>query len=498
MAHCNGASEAMTSTLPYDEFIRRKLATVPPSGIVNAYDTQLHPRLFGHQALLVRWALRRGKAAIFAGTGLGKTGVQTVWSEQVRQHLYRTRLAPARVLIVAPLAVAAQTVQEAERFGVTVRYMRKPEAMPESGIVITNYEMLQHFDMREFGGVAYDESSIIKNQDGKTRKLVIQSAASVLFRLPCTATPAPNDLTELGNHAELLGICSMGDMLATYFVNDGDAAKKKRGKAAGSRGTKWRLKGHARERFWRWVCSWGALVRKPSDLGFSDEGYNLPPLTYHEHIVAADANAARDQGRLPGMAEAAKTLNEQRKARRATVKERVALTADIVASKPDVPWVIWCGLNDESAALAKAIPGSTELVGSMSVEEKERILGGFATGDVTKLITKASMSGFGMNWQHCRDTVVYPSHSWEEWHQLLARFWRFGQTQEVNAHLVVSALEGEVLANVKRKEAEAKAMAEELSTLTREYVRDETSEAKREHTDYNPKQRVVLPAWLGA
>jgi superfamily II DNA or RNA helicase len=430
----------------YESFIASKMMKDPASGL-DAVPT-LNAQLFPFQSDIVRWALRRGRAAIFADCGMGKTPMQLEWAKHI----------PGRVLILAPLAVAAQTVREAHKFGIEdISYARSQSAV-SNRITIANYEMLDSFDPSEFAGVVLDESSILKAYDGKTRNQIIATFADTPFRLACTATAAPNDHMELGNHSEFLGTMTRTEMLATFFVHDGGETQS------------WRLKGHAQADFWRWVCSWAVTIRKPSDLGYEDGDFVLPPLVYHEHVIHA-------RGATEGMlfAMPAASLQERIGARRQTTAQRVAECAAIVSASTE-PWVLWCNLNAESEALAESIPGAVEVRGADSVEQKEKALADFASGGIRVLVTKTSIAGFGLNWQHCRNVAfVGLSDSWESYYQAIRRCWRFGQHQVVNVHVISSDIEGAVVANIKRKEEQASVMAEEMLA----HMKDLNAEALR-------------------
>lgn len=416
----------------YRDFLARKAITDPPTGLSRV--PALNPRLFDFQRDIVAWALRRGRAAIFADCGMGKTFMQCEWAQHV----------PGPVLILAPLAVAGQTVRDMAHFGITVGYARSQAQVTEK-ITITNYEMLEHFDPAHFAGVVLDESSILKSYDGATRTAIIEAFRQTPFRLACTATPAPNDYMELGNHSEFLGVMSRVEMLAMFFVHDGGETQK------------WRIKGHAEPEFWKWLCSWAVMIRKPSDLGYEDGDFTLPELVMHEVVVKSDAPA---EGQL--FALMAQTLQERLQARRATLGDRVAATAEIV-NAADEPFLLWCNLNDESAQLAKAIPGCVEVTGSDAPDKKEAAMLGFAAGDPLKLTTKPSICGFGMNWQHCNNMAfVGLSDSYEAFYQAVRRCWRFGQKKPVHVYVVTAETEGAVVANIKRKEADAMKMAENM------------------------------------
>jgi len=415
----------------YESFLHHKAIIDPPSGLDVV--PPINDALFPFQCDIVKWALRRGRAAIFADCGLGKTPMQLEWARHV----------PGKVLILAPLAVSAQTVREGAKFGVEVEQSRNGK---HSGrIVVTNYEMMHMFNPADFTGVVLDESSIIKAYDGSTRTQIIESFGRTPFRLACTATPAPNDYMELGNHAEFLGVMKRAEMLSMFFVHDGGDTSQ------------WRIKGHAQQEFWRWVCSWAVMLRKPSDLGYDDGAFKLPELVMHETVVKVDEPTT---GFLFPVE--ASTLQERIRARRDTIEERVANCASIV-NATDKPFLVWCNLNDESARLVKSIPGAVEVKGADSEAHKESAMIGFAAGTVRVLVTKPSIAGFGMNWQHCADMAfVGLSDSYEQFYQAVRRCWRFGQTRSVNVHVITAETEGAVVSNIKRKEADAMKMAEEM------------------------------------
>ena len=456
----------------YDHYIGRKLTRVPPTGIASGFT--IPGSLFPHQESLTSWAIRRGRAAIFADTGLGKSRMQLAWADAVRAHTKRP------VLILAPLAVAAQTVLEGAELGIPVAHCRDGQETTD-GINITNYDRLHRFDPSRFGAVVLDESSCIKHHDAKTLKTLLEAFRDTPFKLCATATPAPNDWTELGTHAEFLGVCTRQEMLAEFFTHDGGDTSV------------WRLKGHARQVFWRWVCTWGALVRRPSDLGFDDAAYSLPPLHIHEHTVETDMPT---NGML--FATEAQTLSERRDARRRSISDRVNDCASIVNSDRE-PWIVWCDLNAEGDALRQAIPDAVEIRGSDDADTKEQRLSDFAAGRIRVLVTKPSIAGFGLNWQHCaRMAFVGVTDSFESYYQAVRRCWRFGQKRDVHVHVFASSGEGAVVANLKRKERDALAMAESLSAETRDAVMAEVTGLQRETNTYNAANRVKVPAFLEA
>jgi len=429
------------------------------------------PVLYPHQQDLVRWALARGRAAIFADTGLGKTRMQVEWA--------RTVAAVGRVLLVAPLAVAEQTAREAASIGVDLGYRRADDG---SRIVITNYDMIDHFDASKFAGVVLDESSILKSFNGATRTTLIDMFGATPYRLACTATPAPNDFTELGNHSEFLGIKPRVEMLAEYFVHDGGSTSD------------WRLKGHAVAAFWRWVCSWGAMVKRPSDLGYSDDGYNLPPLRMHEIVVRVDHESAWSEGML--FAADARSLSDQRAMRRCTMTERVSEAAAIASGVGQC--LIWAETNAEADAVTAAIDGAVQVSGSDEPDVKRDRLLGFADGRYRVLVTKPKIAGFGMNWQRCNRMIFMgASHSFEQTYQAVRRCWRFGQTSPVDVWVIRAETEQAVVANFRRKEADAERLAAGMGEYTRASMLAAVRGGKREWNEHNATQALRLPDFIG-
>ncbi len=461
--------------MDYDAFVSKKLAMVMPSGLARVPD--LPASLFPHQKALTTWALKRGRAAIFADTGLGKSRMEVAWADAV---LKETGMP---VLILAPLAVAAQTAQEARQIGIEVTVCRDGADVNDKGINITNYDRLHRFNPSIFGGVVLDESSIIKHHDAKTFGILTAAFRFTPYKLPATATPAPNDWTELGTHAEFLGICSRQEMLSEFFTHDGGDTSV------------WRLKGHARQQFWRWVVSWGALIRKPSDLGFDDAAYALPALHLHEHHVEVDIPT---NGMLFAME--AQTLSERRDARRMSMEDRVRECIKRVNAEPDEPWVVWCDLNAEQDDLARAFGSRCYSVqGSDSVDEKETRILGWMAGDRPIIVSKPSIMGWGVNMQRAaRMAFVGVTDSYEAYYQAIRRIWRFGQKRECHAHLFVSKAEGAVAANLKRKEREASQMAESLSAETHDAVMAEVTGSQRSTNVYQANKRMRVPNFLRA
>jgi hypothetical protein len=456
----------------YQEFLARKRVVDPMTGIRNPAPM---PDCFKpHQADITRWALRRGRAAVFAGTGLGKTLIELEWSRQVAEHTGKP------VLCFAPLAVSKQHIREADKFGEQATMVSCPDDMT-IGTCVTNYQKLAHFDLSRFGGVVLDESSILKAQDGHYRTKLIEECTQIPFRLAATATPAPNDFMELGNHAEFLGVMSYTDMLATFFTHDGGETQK------------WRLKGHAEDAFWKWMASWSVMLRKPSDLGYDDTGYDLPPLREIQHTVGVAYEPSMDTGLLFPME--AHGLGERIKARRASIANRVETAISLTPK--DRPFVWWCNLNDESAAITLGIPGAVEVRGSDDDADKERKMIDFSEGRIRVLVTKPSIAGHGMNWQHCADTgFVGASDSFEQTYQAIRRFWRFGQTKQVSVHFIAAETEGAVVANYRRKEADAERMAAALVMHMADLSSQSVRGMARDRPDYLPTEPMVIPSWL--
>lgn len=453
----------------YAAFLARKAILDPPTGLSEIPD--LPPVLFPFQRDIVTWALKRGRAALFAGTGLGKSVMELAWGQAVNSATQ------GDILHFAPLAVAAQMVREAEKFGIPARHVRSQSDIGP-GINVTNYQKIDAFDLSQFSGVILDESSILKSETGHYRNELVEACHSIPFRLAATATPAPNDFMELGNHAEFLGIMSYSDMLATFFTHDGGETQK------------WRLKGHAENDFWHWMASWAVMLRKPSDLGYDDGAYLLPALHQIHHTVKAPVST---DDLIGGRAS---TLQERIKARRDSIEDRVAYAAAMTPT--DRPFVWWCNLNAESEALTKAIPGAVEVRGSDKEDVKERKLIYFSEGRIRVLVTKPSIAGFGMNWQHCADTgFVGLNDSFEQIYQAVRRFYRFGQQGEVTAHFIAAETEGAVVANLKRKEAGADRMAAAMVLHTANITKQPINAQAREKASYDPKIPMQIPSWLG-
>lgn len=428
-----------TSTKSYADFLASKQQLDGDHG----FEPRFMPDwLFDYQRALVQWACRKGRAAIFADCGMGKTPMQLVWADNVRKQTGKP------TLVLTPLAVSYQTVGEAERFGIEAA--RSSGGKPEAGIVVTNYERLHHFKPEHFGGVVCDESSILKNFDGATKAAVTEFMRTIPYRLLCTATAAPNDYHELGTSSEALGYLGYQDMLSRFFKEDIIKDFLGWGRKA------YRFRGHAEEPFWRWVCSWARACRKPSDLGFDDGRLVLPPLNEHEVVVHSSKMRAGMLFSLP-----AESLQDQREERRITLEDRCEEAARIVA-RHDAASVVWCHLNDEADMLERLIPDCRQVSGSQSEDEKEEILLAFQRGELKRLVTKPKIGCFGLNWQHCHSVVTFASHSWEQYYQAVRRCWRFGQTQPVDVHVIATEGEVGVLANLRRKADAADRMFESL------------------------------------
>lgn len=456
----------------YEEFLRGKERAAGACGFEWPRE-RMNPRMFEWQKDIVSWALKKGRAALFEDCGNGKTIQQLEFCRAVCEHTGMP------TLIVAPLTVGEQTKREAEKFGYAATLCRTQKDV-RPGINITNYEMLEHFEAAAFGGVVLDESSILKNCMGKVRTQIIQMFQNVPYRLSCTATPSPNDYMELGNQVEFLGIMSHTEMLATYFIHDGSDTSK------------WRLKGHAEDRFWEWVATWAVVLTCPGDLGYPNDGYVLPELVMHEHLV--DVSTSMDDGLFGWVA---KTLTERRDARRMSLRERCEKAAQVVAADAAEQWVVWCDLNSESELLTELIGGAVQVRGSDTPDDKAAALRAFAEGKVRYLVTKPSIAGFGMNWQNCHNMVfVGLSDSYEAMYQAMRRCYRFGQKMPVNVHIITSAAEGAVKSNIERKEAQAQTMKKNMVLHTKEILEHDIRGTARITIAYCPRLDMLLPEWL--
>lgn len=473
----------------YASFLERKAMTAATSGMPDV--PPLGDYLFPFQSDCVGWALRRGKAALFEAVGLGKTRQIGEFAAQASAYL-DSRGEHSEVIIVSPLGVAAQTVRELATIGMTAKYCKVPEDIERGAFTVTNYDRLERFNTARFGVAALDESSILKHDTSATRIRIIQAFRDTRFIVSATATPSPNDRKELGGQAELLGVMTEKEMLSDFFVHD-----------AGN--NTWRLKGHAEGRFWQWVASWGAMITKPSDLGYQDTGYDLPPLRIVDHPIGASIEQDRiihaDVAQLSLIPRPARGLKKQSRARRITLQERVKAAVEVILSEPDEQWLVWCALNDESDelihALAAALPGAVEIQGKHSAEKKEAAALGFATGSIRILVSKVRIFGYGLNFQSCaRSCFVGVTHSFEDVHQALGRFYRFGQRRECHAHFVYSELEGPVRENLRRKQAEFAAMANAMRGLVAGYVQQNVRGTSRDVTPYHPTMPMSVAPWL--
>ena len=459
--------------MTYREFIDFKLL-VKTNNVLNIDKSELNNTLFDYQKDLVVWALKLGKSAIFADTGLGKTFMQLEWSRIINEKKNKP------VLIVAPLAVTSQTQDEALKLNLHIKYV-KEQSECINGINITNYERLDKFESDYFIGIVLDESSILKSFGGVYKKLLIDNFKNTEFKLACSATPAPNDYMELGNHSEFLNVMNLTEMLSMFFVHDGGDTSH------------WRLKGHAVERFWEWVSSWSAIIKNPSDLGYDGEKHKLPELIENDIIIQSD-NYNNDM--LFSMP--ANTLDERRLAQKNSFKDRIKKTVEIVKSNPDEQWLIWCNYNDEANELKKLLSESVNVQGSDEPEIKAKNLLSFGKGEIKYLITKPKIASFGLNWQSCHNIIFCSlNDSYEQYYQSIRRCYRFGQKNKVNVYRVLSYDEINILDNIERKHNEFQYMQKKMSIYTKKYVRENLQvKFKEMDKSYNPQIEIKLPEWL--
>lgn len=456
------------SVSDYGEFLRQKSQGGADSGFAPVWMPDF---LFDFQRELVEWAVRKGRAAIFADCGLGKTPMGLTWASNVARKTGKP------VLYLTPLAVASQTVREAEKFGIEARQSKG--GAHAGHIIVANYERLHYFSSSDFGGVVCDESSVLKSFAGERRGEITAFMRQVPYRLLQTATAAPNDYIELGTSSEALGYMGHMDMLNRFFKNDlnNSAQGRMRGEVI-----KWRLKGHAETPFWRWVCSWARAIRRPSDLGFNDDGFLLPPLHEVEHLVEANSLADGMLFALPAVG-----LKEQREERRRTVQERCQTVADLV-NHTGQPALVWCHLNEEGDVLQSLIPDAVQVAGSDSDDRKEDRLEAFADGRARVLITKPKIGAWGLNYQHCNHVTFFPSHSFEQYYQAVRRCWRFGQKRAVKVDIVTTEGERGVMRNLQRKSDQADAMFSRLVA--------EMNNALAIERANNMNTQVEVPSWL--
>lgn len=454
----------------YSEFLERKTQVVTDSGFSPLW---MPDSLYDFQAALVEWAIRKGRAAIFADCGLGKTPMQLVWAENV------VRKTNKPVLIVTPLAVSSQTVRESEKFGIECQQSRDGHVHPN--ITVTNYERLHYFDASKFAGVVCDESSAIKAFDGKRRKQVTRFLSKMKYRLLCTATAAPNDFIELGTASEALGELSQSDMLGMFFKSSDNMRHSLFKEGDFWNRAKWFFRPHSQTPFWRWVCSWARACRSPADLGFDDDRFVLPPLNVEQHTLPSEFC-------YPGelFPRIARTLKEQRIERKHTIHERCDKAAELV--QHNQPAVVWCQYNQEGDLLEELIPNSVQVAGCDTDDEKEERLTAFTFGQVRVLITKPKIGAWGLNWQHCGHHTFFPSHSFEQYYQAVRRSLRFGRVGPVKVDVIATEGEAGVTDNLQKKQRKADEM---FAALVAEMNRSERVAAVNRHTN-----EMELPAWL--
>jgi superfamily II DNA or RNA helicase len=440
----------------------RGLRSVPP----------LNPAMFGYQSDVTDYLLRAGRGAAFLDTGMGKSLISLEWGRVFVEYTNKP------VLMLAPLAVGPQHEREAARFGIEAKYIRAPEEITGPGIWISNYERLHLFDPTMFGGLILDESSIVKSFTGKTSRALIAFGESVPYRLAATATPAPNDYMELGQHSAFLGAMASNEMLARWFTADQSEMGK------------YRLKKYGISDFWSWVASWARMASRPSDLGHSDEGFLLPKLNQDLHYVEVDLTEGRGDGELFRAVNTSATQIHQEKRR--TAGARAERIAELVANEQSEAWVIWCDTDYEADELNARIPGSVEVRGSMPLEMKEERINAFSSGEIRHLVTKPSVAGFGLNWQHCaRSAFVGLSFSYEAYYQAIRRLWRFGQQRTVNVHIAIAETEGVIWHTIQRKARDHEQMKREMNAAMRRTILE--SEVK---VPYRPTVTAKLPGWL--
>lgn len=469
MFHHNASvRKGFSADMDYMTFLKNKETAIEDSG----FETEeLNKHLFDFQKDIVRWALRKGKAALFEDTGLGKTIQQLAWADAVAKHEH------GRVLILAPLAVSKQTAKEAEKFGIECHLCESDDDVRD-GVNITNYEKINHFDTDQFCGIVLDESSILKSYAGKTTGEMIRRFRFTPYKLACTATPSPNDFTELGNHAEFLNVMTMNEMLSMYFINDS------------SNGIGWRLKGHSVRDFFKWIGEWAVMVKSPADLGFDDARYQLPALNIKNIVVESEA----PENSL--FVTPAETLQERRQARKDSLVKRVNKAAEIAKDHPG-QFLVWCNYNDESEALKRAIDGAYEVKGSDTEQHKENGMIGFADGSVNVLVSKPSICGFGMNWQNCHQMIFCGlSDSYEQFYQAIRRCYRFGQMNEVDVYVITSEAEEKVLKNIKEKQERHDLMSQEMLKTINLVTKEKMYGLKFKHTEYKPEKTVQIPGWV--
>jgi DNA modification methylase len=463
--------------MEYAEFLDSKIHKLAPIGVEIDRDS-VNPLLFPFQVDIVVWAVRKGRAAIFLDTGMGKTFIQLEWARLMGQN----------TIIIAPLSVSRQTVREGKKIGLDIRYVRNEGEMSGEHLLwITNYENIDNFNFGIFGAVVLDESSILKSFSGSTRRKLTELCASVPYRLACTATPAPNDNIEIGNHAEFLGICTQAEMLAMFFVNANkehtylmDDGRAFRRKGSNKAGTEWRIKHHAEQPFFKWLSSWAITMTKPSDLGYEDDGFILPPLNIYTHFVTVDYTP-KDQLFFTGL----KGIQDRAKVRFGTVEDRIGELAGLMNHGNTDQWIVWAGVDKECTAIMKTIPGAVEVKGSDNPDYKARTFEDFQDGKIKVLVTKPRIGGYGMNFQNAHNMIFFGlNDSWEGWYQCIRREWRFGQTKPVNVHVILSSAEIGIYQNIKRKDAMATRLRSGLIAQTKTYEKGELEMVDTNFSEY--------------
>lgn len=451
--------------MKYDDFIRRKSQLDAGDGFKTVF---MPDAMFDFQAHLTDWAVRTGRSAMFADCGMGKTLMQLAWAENVVRYTNKP------VLILSPLSVSMQTLDEAEKFGMEAKRVLNGIIGTGARIILTNYERLHYFNSDDFSGVVCDESSILKNFDGSRKGEITEFMKKVRYRLLCTATAAPNDYIELGTSSEALGYLGFMDMLGTFFKNDEDSLHP------AFIGSKWRFKRHAEGRFWRWMASWARACRKPSDLGFDDRNFILPELITREHVIGSPSREG-DLFYVPAV-----SLQEQRDDTKITIDGRCQKSAEILADATS--GIAWCHLNEEAKRLTSFIKGSVEVSGSDSDERKDEVFEAFRKGQIRVLVTKPKIAAFGLNWQHCSRVTYFPTHSFEQYYQAVRRCWRFGQKLPVYVDVIGTTAQSGVIGNLNRK---AEACDEMFAELVN-HMRDALAISRQQTFS----SKVETPAWL--
>ena len=457
--------------MDYKEFLKTKAIVATPTGF-DIDKSELNENMFDFQKDLCKWALKKGKSAILIGCGCGKTIIQLEWAHQVHVHTGKS------VLILAPLSVVNQTAKEAEKFGIETVHVCRTQADVKDGLNITNYEMIEHFDVSVFSGIVLDESSILKSFTSKTTGQLTELFRKTPYKLLCSATIAPNDFTEIGTTCEFLGIMSRTEMLATYFIHDG-------GKTAD-----WRLKKSGRSKFWEWMATWAVCFNNPNELGYEIDGYDLPEL--HIKTILTKSKV----GDYELFAKVAETLQERREARKESMEDRTDKASNL-ANNSDETWLCWVDYNDESSMLSKKCRDSVEVKGSDEPEHKAKASIDFAEKNIHCLVSKPSIFGFGSNFQSCHNMIFCGlSDSYERFYQAVRRCWRFGQTQEVNVYIILSEKEVSILNNIERKQSQMDEMQKEMTALMREVTLSEIKHTTRIVDTYKPRKEMRMPVWV--